>query len=397
MPSIASFQEIYNMDSDLDLIVDKIYEGGNAGNISDEVLSKLVNVGNSGGFRWRNTSNNKKKAYIVLYTTNEDLDWPDTLDRENGKFKYYGDNKRAGTLVSETSKKGNLILEEIFNENNRNNIPPILVFEKAITLNSRRSVRFLGLAVPEDYHLGKDESLKAIWRTSGDSRFTNYEAHFTILRAEKVRQAWLKALINDDIDKKLLYEPQEWKKYRERGLSQDIILIAPRTKEYRTKDEQLPNNDRDVEKLQIIYESFKDSPTKFEYFAAKLVEMMDPNFMGFDVTRPSRDGGIDALGEYKIGHSHSSIKLRCVIEAKCYEKDSGNGVSMLSRLISRLRHRDFGVFVTTSYVSQQAYEEIMEDEHPIIIISGKDIINILSNQHINRNEEIKQFIDNLSN
>jgi hypothetical protein len=53
------------------------------------------------------------------------------------------------------------------------------------------------------------------------------------------------------------------------------------------------------------------------------------------------------------------------------------GVRELSRLISRLRHRQFGVLVTTSYVDRYAYREIKEDQHPIIIIAAADIVHLL--------------------
>jgi hypothetical protein len=36
----------------------------------------------------------------------------------------------------------------------------------------------------------------------------------------------------------------------------------------------------------------------------------------------------------------------------------------MSRLISRLRFRQFGVFITTSYFHHQAYEEVRLDQHP---------------------------------
>lgn len=49
----------------------------------------------------------------------------------------------------------------------------------------------------------------------------------------------------------------------------------------------------------------------------------------------------------------------------------------ISRLISRLRHRQFGILVTTSYLALQAYKEIKEDEHPVVIISAVDIVAIL--------------------
>ena len=53
------------------------------------------------------------------------------------------------------------------------------------------------------------------------------------------------------------------------------------------------------------------------------------------------------------------------------------GVKDLSRLISRLRHRQFGVLVTTSHVALQAYKEIKGDGHPIVIIAAQDIVNLM--------------------
>jgi len=49
----------------------------------------------------------------------------------------------------------------------------------------------------------------------------------------------------------------------------------------------------------------------------------------------------------------------------------------VARLISRLRHRQFGVFVTTSGVSGQAYNELRDDEHPVVVICGRDIAELL--------------------
>ena len=52
------------------------------------------------------------------------------------------------------------------------------------------------------------------------------------------------------------------------------------------------------------------------------------------------------------------------LEAKCYAPGHGVGVRETSRLISRLRYRQFGVLVTTSHLDSQAYQEIREDGHP---------------------------------
>jgi hypothetical protein len=69
--------------------------------------------------------------------------------------------------------------------------------------------------------------------------------------------------------------------------------------------------------------------------------------------------------------------LDFVLEAKCYGPDNSVGVKETSRLISRVRHRMFGVLVTTSYVHDQAYSEVREDQHPIVIICGRDIVDAL--------------------
>lgn len=72
------------------------------------------------------------------------------------------------------------------------------------------------------------------------------------------------------------------------------------------------------------------------------------------------------------------------MEAKCYAESHSVGVREMSRLISRIRYRQFGVLITTSYVHEQAYKEVMEVGHPILIVSASDIARILRiNSNIN--------------
>jgi hypothetical protein len=77
-----------------DLVIDAIYKGGTTPNMSAEPFHKLFpKCENSGGFRkvLRNDSSGKY-AYVILYTSMEELEWPDYLDEETGIFRYYGDN-----------------------------------------------------------------------------------------------------------------------------------------------------------------------------------------------------------------------------------------------------------------------------------------------------------------
>ena len=68
------------------------------------------------------------------------------------------------------------------------------------------------------------------------------------------------------------------------------------------------------------------------------------------------------------------------------------GVREVSRLISRIRHREFGVLITTSVIAQRAYEEVREDRHPIVFICGRDIAEILIATGYNTPKLVKGFL-----
>ena len=133
-------------------------------------------------------------------------------------------------------------------------------------------------------------------------------------------------------------------------------------------------------------DSFLKLPTVFH---TGLVDAPAPQFNGEfrsanvcninieTITRPSVDGGRDAIGTYRLGAVADRISLDFALEAKCYAPENGVGVKELSGLISRLRHREFGILVTTSFLGHQAYQELRSDRHPVIVIAGADIAAIL--------------------
>jgi hypothetical protein len=83
------------------------------------------------------------------------------------------------------------------------------------------------------------------------------------------------------------------------------------------------------------------------------------------------------VGEYVLGPSSDPITIDFALEAKCYSPTTSVGVRDVARLISRIRHREFGVFVTTSHFAAQAYSEVRTDGHPIALICGQDIVDAL--------------------
>lgn len=374
-----------------DLNVDALYQGGTAGNAGDDPISRLTGTGNMGGFRYVGSLENRVRL-CVLYSTMTDTDWPDVLDMESGRFIYYGDNKNPGHELHETKKKGNEILKTAFDAahvGNREIIPPFFIFTKAA---EGRDVRFRGLAVPGSPGLSMNEDLVAIWKMKKGMRFQNYKAVFTILDEAVIPRDWILDIHRGDPQS--INAPDSWLDWIRTGMVQP--LIAPRAEQHRTKFEQLPRTKAEQEMIREIIGYFHDHPRgayAFEECAARLAVMMDGNIRSYDLTRPWRDGGRDAIGKYRIGHHETSIGVDFALEAKCNDLGNGCGVRATSRLISRLRYRQFGIFVTTSYVSKQAYKEIVEDRHPVIIVAGSDICRILVEAGTKNPLQVREWLE----
>lgn len=383
-----------------DLIVDAVYEGGTAGHSGDDPISKLLSgSGNQGGFRAAGRGEDKK--FVVLFTTGEDKDWPDSLNTSTGQFIYHGDNKTPGHELHDTRPGGNKILRRAFdllhsNTPARERIPPFFVFEKYPTPNSSRSVQFKGVAVPGFSGLPATADLVAIWKASKGQRFQNYQAIFTVLDVPVVERTWLIDLANGNSSR--VNEPSAWADWVQNGRYR--ALTAQSTSDIRELDEQFPESGVKISILEAVWSHFKDAPLAFEAFAARVFQMHDQRVIIDNVTRASVDGGRDAVGRYLLGLDDDPVYAEFSLEAKCYQppfkgqRANTIGVREVARLISRIRNRQFGVLVTTSVVGRQAYKEVREDRHPIIFLCGKDIADILTRNGFNTAPLVETFLEN---
>lgn len=386
------FEELPNAD----LIVDAVYEGGTNANFGGEPLSKLISgVGNRGGFRINGRGGEKR--FAVLFTTGEEKDWPDYIDLNTGQFVYFGDNKTPGHELHDTKKGGNRLLRNAFEwlhaaEPQRARIPPFFVFQSAPTAKSSRAIQFKGLAVPGYPGMAATDDLVAVWKTTEGQRFQNYKATFTILDVPVVPRAWLESLRAGN---PLENAPTPWSTWVEKG--RYTALTSEPTTVIRTEAEQSPESPLQNAILTTIWQHFdgdskakkRDGAFVFEQFAAHVFQLHDQRVIVDEVTRGVIDGGRDAHGRYLLGLPTDPVYAEFALEAKCYQpaingaKANTVGVKEVSRLISRIRHRQFGVLVTTSVVARQAYEEVRDDRHPIIFLSGRDIADILIGAGIN--------------
>jgi hypothetical protein len=378
--------------SSCDMVIDQEYGQTIAGNARDEPIHRLLGVSNQGGFRYLGQSNALRM--LVLFFSFDDPDWPDYIDSASGAFVYYGDNKRPGKELHDTPRRGNQILRSVFDHANavpprRELVPPVFVFAKG---GRGRSVLFKGIAVPGAIGLPPSQDLVAVWKSSAGRRYQNYRATFTLLDIGSVSRAWIK----DIASQRALSDstPKPWKVWREKGLI--TPLRAEPTRAFRTKDEQLPLSRDDLALLLTITQRFAERPHDFEVCAGELCRLHLGHVTSMTFTPPSRDGGRDAIGKYLVGSAESKISVEFAMEAKCYALTNSVGVREVARLISRIRHRQFGVLVTTSYLHNQAYSEIVDDGHPIMVIAGRDIVHILRTHGFSTPETVGSWLEGLT-
>lgn len=381
-----------------DLIVDAVYEGAPGGSMAGEPMSTLLpGIGNRGGFR--SSGSGVDKRLIVLYTSGEEADWPDRLDPSNGQFSYFGDNRRPGRQLHETPLRGNQILRRIFdllhsNPAQRAKIPPIFVFEKHPTATSGGSVQFRGLAVPGFSGMPATNDLVAIWKSADGQRFQNYLAEFTILDVPVVSRPWIDDIAADNPASS--DAPTPWLEWVNDATYR--ALVAERTTSIRSIEAQLPDSVSKADILRTVWEFFRNHDRAFEHFAAQLFVWHDPKATVDEITRPTRDGGRDAIGRYSLGVAADPIHVEFSLEAKCYRPPLNGvgghrvGVREVARLISRIRNRQLGVLVTTSVIGPQVYKEVREDGHPIIFISGGDIAEILTRAGWSSPEAVQRML-----
>jgi hypothetical protein len=218
--------------------------------------------------------------------------------------------------------------------------------------------------------------LVAVSKTSGGQRFQNYRSVFTILDLAVIERPRLRGFIAG-LATRSSYAPEVWNQWVKTGEYRP--LTSEPTTVIRTVAEQMPDTENKIAILRAVYQHFKDSPHQSEAFAARVFQMHDRRVIIDQITRASIDGGRDAIGRYALGLSDDPVYVDFALEAKCYSPGIGGteantvGVREISRLISRLRHRQFGVLVTTSAVARQGYEEVREDRHPIFSLPAETL------------------------
>lgn len=303
-------------------------------------------------------------AYLVLVTHEKKREgsynpWDDMVDFSTGKIYYWGDSKNDPKRRYEDFQ-GNKCLKEIY-ENTLDRkydiIPPILHFSKP----EKGSVVFNGICVID--------KLELTWFEDADTPVKNYRCILTILDSEEVEISWLHERANCK-DRTLLNNnaPKVWKDY----INGKVNKLNIWKKQLRNIDSQLPISGSEEDS--ILRQLVDLKPVEFEAVTVALFKQLPHITHTITRTQPSRDGGFDFYGHFKIPHP-ISYDIHFLGEVKKFSRTTAVQPKHVSRLVARLNRGQYGIFVTTSYYTSQTQQEVLEDGYPVKLFSGIDLVN----------------------
>ena len=317
-------------------------------------------------------------AYIVLVTHERSAKpaanpWEDIVELHAGRITYWGDAKLDAKRRLDDFL-GNRALRAAYDavlEGQLGLVPPILHFSKP----RPGVVRFNGLCVID--------RLELTWFEDGGRPVRNYRAHLTVLDAEAVPVEWLHrralatsttALSGDG--------PVAWRSYQG-GHVDRLKIWAPRI---RSQASQLPEENSDG--AAILQQLVRLTPPVFEGAVVSLFEGVEI-VHAISQTRLTADGGFDFEGTITLPQPLAyEIDFRG--EVKRYARSTGVGPKDVSRLVARLGRGQYGLFVTTSYFTRQAQEEVLEDRYPARLFSGSDVVRIMRELRIAHGRKISE-------
>lgn len=187
---------------------------------------KHGSIKNMGGFRIRRTKDKERPAFAVIVLSQGEEIWPDGINVQSSVLTYYGDNRKKQELnqdIHVTPNAGNKLLKECYQMialNNRDLIPPFLVFEKRkMRIDGKLTsfMQFFGLAAPGIQGKYILKCLSAFWAPLDNSFCLNYEALFSIPDTKVITIDWLDELVDGVLPTKSKSCPNSWKNWVQTG------------------------------------------------------------------------------------------------------------------------------------------------------------------------------------
>ncbi|MGV2915869.1 restriction endonuclease [Streptomyces alfalfae] len=312
----------------------------------------------------------------------EQTPWHDVFDLDNGHVRYFGDHK-AGVSKPPGTTTGNAALLDAFGAHQaptpeaRAGAAPLLLF-RAVSRDGKVKgfVEFCGLGVIE-----RAERIVQ-WAGHEHTTFTNYVYDIALIdlttENDQVDWDWITARRTSTVSDQdsLAKAPRAWQEWVRRGHSAlpQVRRRVARARISKVRDQRPVVGSKQHDDLQLIYKQFDGRKHDFEAVAsavaARVLRGSGHSYREGWITRRSGDGGADFVGRIDLGSGLAGTSLVVLGQAKCIRPDSLVSAEQIARVVARLRRGWIGIYVTTGAFSAPAQLEMVEDQYPIVLISG---------------------------
>lgn len=337
----------------------------------------------------------------------QETPWQDIFRPDFGHIRYFGDNKSPGK--SPEQAKGNDALLEQFelhhstSYQDRLTAAPLLCFRsKSMDGRKKGQIEFQGVAAIE-----KIERVVQIEPNTG-LPFVNLSFDFVVFdllhENECFNWQWIRDRRNPAINlvESLKYAPKSWIEWVNSGKSIfNKVRRSVHKRQIFPKVNQIPPAGSIEEKiLKETYSYFDGRKHKFEalasYIASRVIGVNGGTYRQGWLTQASGDYGIDFVGRLDIGSDFASVKLVVLGQAKCEDPSVPTNGNHIARTVARLKRGWIGVYVTTSWFSDNTQKEVLEDQYPIILVDGYRLAKEISITLIERgNIQLLDFLDEI--
>lgn len=337
-------------------------------------------------------SDGSRRPAILLRSSpwkagHESNPWKDVYDLDHGHVRYFGDHKPStvGPVGATPGNRALLSAWDLHGSPSRQDralAPPLLLFRAVPSLgaNGKRVhkgyLEFSGVAIIERLEMVVQRDPQS------PGTFPNLAIDLVVVgledQADSLDWRWIDARRNPSLTAadSLSLAPAGWQRWVHEGRSA-LSRVRRRVLSSRVKTggEQRPMpGTREAEVLNKIHRHFDSHKHAFEHLAATVAAQVfqesGARYQRGWLTRAGGDGGMDFVGRLDAGGAHAHTPLVVLGQAKCIKPTSSISPDEVARVVARLRRGWIGVFVTTGVFSKQAQVEVIDDEYPVVLISG---------------------------
>lgn len=311
--------------------------------------------------------------------------WHDEFDLDHGHVRYFGDHKPTTVGLPGATRGNQLLLEAAHlhsgtTREERLLAPPLLLF-RSVTVyqggqaKTKGHVEFCGAAIIErlEHVVQRDPE-------SGRS-FPNLSLDLAVVAGgdvDGIDFRWIDDRRNPDLSaaEALRYAPKSWRRWVKQGrVAVPGIRRRVLASSVKSSKDQLPEpGSIGADVLQQVYSFYDGRKHAFELLASRVAaEVLQESGARYKegwLSRSSGDGGVDFIGRIDMGSLQASTPVVVLGQAKCVLPTSAVSAEQIARVVARLRRGWIGVYVTTGSFSKQAQIEIIDDQYPVVLISG---------------------------